>query len=425
MHRDIFWVLFGLVLPTACEVVQLTSENLDSILANNELVFVNFYADWCRFSQMLTPIFEEASNKVKEEFPQEGKIVFGKIDCDREAASAAHYQVSKYPTLKIFRFGIIAKREYRGQRSVDAFANFIRDQLSSPISTVTNLDDLDGLDWQKRHIVGYYDSDESNDLKVLMRVASVLRHDCQFHVATGPMTDKERIAGNKIVYRPAVEIDNEMTYSGSTGDHALLLRWTTDKCVPLVRELTFENAEELTEEGLPFLILFHDSNDFSTPERFKKQVSMELLPERSSVNFLTADGKKFTHPLNHLGKTQNDLPILAIDSFKHMYIWGRDPKIDIDTPGMLRQFVVDLQSGKLHREFHNGPDPTMPPPQIQEEEKTDEDETAAAEHIIKDDERRKSETKDEQQQQPTSPPESLFKKLAPSRTRYTILRDEL
>jgi hypothetical protein len=31
--------------------------------------------------------------------------------------------------------------------------------------------------------------------------------------------------------------------------------WAADKCTPLVREITFENAEELTEEGLPFLIL--------------------------------------------------------------------------------------------------------------------------------------------------------------------------
>lgn len=27
-------------------------------------------------------------------------------------------------------------------------------------------------------------------------------------------------------------------------------------------------------------------------------------------------------------------------------------------PGKLRQFVLDLHSGKLHREFHHGPDPT-------------------------------------------------------------------
>ena len=37
--------------------------------ATHELVFVNFYADWCRFSQILAPVFEEASNKVKEMYP--------------------------------------------------------------------------------------------------------------------------------------------------------------------------------------------------------------------------------------------------------------------------------------------------------------------------------------------------------------------
>jgi endoplasmic reticulum resident protein 44 len=28
-------------------------------------------------------------------------------------------------------------------------------------------------------------------------------------------------------------------------------------------------------------------------------------------------------------------------------------------PGKLRQFILDLHSGKLHREFHHGPDPTL------------------------------------------------------------------
>ena len=27
-------------------------------------------------------------------------------------------------------------------------------------------------------------------------------------------------------------------------------------------------------------------------------------------------------------------------------------------PGLLKQFIADLHSGKLHREFHHGPDPT-------------------------------------------------------------------
>lgn len=48
--------------------------------------------------------------------------------------------------------------------------------------------------------------------------------------------------------------------------------------------------------------------------------------------------------------------------------------------------------GKLHREFHYGPD---------------------------------SDSDTEKQDKPTKPPESTFKKLAPSKNRYTLLRDEL
>lgn len=66
-----------------------------------------------------------------------------------------------------------------------------------------------------------------------------------------------------------------------------------------------------------------------------------------NVNFLTADGERFAHPLHHLGKSAGDLPLIAIDSFRHMYLF---PKFkDMYTPGKLKQFLEDLYSGKLHR----------------------------------------------------------------------------
>ena len=43
----------------------------------------------------------------------------------------------------------------------------------------------------------------------------------------------------------------------------------------------------------------------------------------ANMNFLTADGLKFSHPLHHLGKSASDLPVLAIDSFRHMYIFPK------------------------------------------------------------------------------------------------------
>jgi len=96
-----------------------------------------------------------------------------------------------------------------------------------------------------------------------------------------------------------------------------------------------------------------------------------------------------------LGKSTADLPLIAIDSFRHMYLFNDFN--DIFVEGKLKAFLQDLYSGKLHREFHYGPDITNNEiPVTGKQVKT-----------------------------PTTPPESAFKKLAPSKNRYTIVKDEL
>ena len=59
---------------------------------------------------------------------------------------AQRFHVSKYPTLKLVRYGELVKREYRGQRSVEAISEFIRDQLKNPMETINNINDIDNLD---------------------------------------------------------------------------------------------------------------------------------------------------------------------------------------------------------------------------------------------------------------------------------------
>lgn len=187
-----------------------------------------------------------------------------------------------------------------------------------------------------------------------------------------------------IVFRPDVALshENDETYTGSLTNFDELKVWIQEKCVPLVREITFESAEELTEEGLPFLILFYRPDDLNAIKDYKAIIEQQLLDEKrklsifciyiyflniylnqlypvliikfvpflhpaENVNFLTADGKRFAHPLHHLGKSEDDLPVIAIDSFKHMYLFPHFE--DMYKPGKLKEFLQDLYSGKLHR----------------------------------------------------------------------------
>ena len=53
--------------PCDSGAVVLDPKNIDEALAGNEFVFINFYADWCRFSNMLAPIWDEFADKAKKE----------------------------------------------------------------------------------------------------------------------------------------------------------------------------------------------------------------------------------------------------------------------------------------------------------------------------------------------------------------------
>ncbi|XP_066997869.2 endoplasmic reticulum resident protein 44 [Anabrus simplex] len=390
------FVSYFLYNPTNSGAVQLNQGNLDTILASNELVIINFYADWCRFSNMLAPVFDDAADKVAEEFKEPGQVVMGKVDCDREGGVATRFHITKYPTLKVIRNGQPTKREYRGQRSTEAFVSFVKKQLADPIKEFASLKDLESMDDKKRTVIGYFDRKDVPEYNIFRRVATNLKEDCQFYVGFGEASKQMHPPGTPIVvFRPDKARSNEQdeTFLGNLSVYDELNVWASEKCVPLVREITFENAEELTEEGLPFLILFHKPDDDDIIKKYNDVVHRELITEKQSVNFLTADGVRFAHPLHHLGKSQSDLPLIAIDSFRHMYLF---PDIkDMEVPGKLKNFLNDLHTGKLHREFHYGPDPVENVPQIDGNKK------------------------------PTTPPESTFKKLAPSKNRYTLLRDEL
>ena len=54
--------------------------------------------------------------------------------------------------------------------------------------------------------------------------------------------------------------------------------------MPLVREITFENGEELTEEGLPFMLLFHKPDDAENLKRYKDIVAKELYHEKGNAS---------------------------------------------------------------------------------------------------------------------------------------------
>ena len=64
-------------------------------------VFVDFYADWCGPCKMLSPIVEDLAKEY------DGKVVFYRIDIDKNEALANKYEINSIPAIKVFKNGKI------------------------------------------------------------------------------------------------------------------------------------------------------------------------------------------------------------------------------------------------------------------------------------------------------------------------------
>ena len=80
--------------------VTATAQNFEQTVTENEIVLVDFWADWCGPCKMFAPVFEAASDKHDD-------IVFAKVDTEAEQQLASEAQIRSIPTLMAFRDGIL------------------------------------------------------------------------------------------------------------------------------------------------------------------------------------------------------------------------------------------------------------------------------------------------------------------------------
>lgn len=79
--------------------LEMHDSSFNEIIEGNNLVIIDFWAEWCGPCRAYAPVFE----RVSEEYPD---VVFAKVDTEVEQALAGSFGIRSIPTTIAFKEGI-------------------------------------------------------------------------------------------------------------------------------------------------------------------------------------------------------------------------------------------------------------------------------------------------------------------------------
>ena len=98
------------------------ADSFDNLINSEQLVLVDFFADWCGPCKMMPPILTEVKTVYKERL----KII--KINVDANPELASRLSVKGVPTIILFKEGKVVWRQ-SGVASKDMLINLVKENM--------------------------------------------------------------------------------------------------------------------------------------------------------------------------------------------------------------------------------------------------------------------------------------------------------
>ena len=83
----------------------INKDNFEALVAGDQPVVIDFWAEWCGPCRMISPIIDELAGEY------EGRAVIGKCDVDDNNAVATQFSVRNIPTILFIKGGQVVDKQ--------------------------------------------------------------------------------------------------------------------------------------------------------------------------------------------------------------------------------------------------------------------------------------------------------------------------
>ncbi|XP_037136029.1 protein disulfide-isomerase A4 [Syngnathus acus] len=329
----------------------LTKDNFDGTVNNADIILVEFYAPWCGHCKRLAPEYEKAAKELSQRSPP---IPLAKVDATTESDIASRFDVTGYPTLKIFRKGKMF--DYNGPREKHGIVDYMSQQAGPPSKQVQAAKQVQELlkDGDDAIIVGVFSSEEDAAYETYIEACHSLREDFTFrHTFSSDVAKLLKASPGQVVITQSERFRSKY----EPASHTLVLKDSTSASdvqeffkkhvTSLVGHRKPSNdAKRYTKR--PLVIVYYGvdfSYDFKKATQFWRSKVLEVAKDFPEYTFAIADEEDYADELKTLGLSESgedvNVAILADGGKK----FAMEPD-DFDSD-VLREFIMAFKKGKL------------------------------------------------------------------------------
>lgn len=338
-------------LPEENDVTILTDQNFDDFVANQEWVFVKFYAPWCGHCKSMAPMYSELALEMK--FKENG-IAIANLEATEQKKVAEKFKLAGFPTLMLFNRGFPI--DYKGGREKKDILNFIETKQRVQLQKIDSIDEFEELKGAKLAAVYYLASQDEKDIQAFRRfvlqfdnIPFVYTHNQEIRDA---MNAKGKAVlfvirnfddGHKVVSRDQPMKDSELTSEFKKVRYGFVMEYNDDV------------ASRVDEEKKPTVYLFTANKRGQSVEILNK-----LAPDYSKdFLFVVVDAtdEKVKRTIEFFGVSGNEQVRLM------GYKGGKNQKYKVNevSETAVKQLLEDFKANKARQYLKTDPIPSSNP----------------------------------------------------------------